>query len=81
MRAEGLICNPAALSGCIHRSRLRVAQNFCEVVSRMSRVQRLRSMGMDWAADLIEGLMTDKLKLQLEVARLKRELRERKGKK
>ena len=45
----------------------------------MSRVQRLRSMGMDWAADLIEGLMTDKLKLQLEVARLKRELRERKA--
>ena len=55
--------------------------HFCEVVSRMSRVQRLRSMGMDWAADLIEGLMTDKLKLQLEVARLKRELRELKGKK
>ena len=47
----------------------------------MSRVQRLRSMGMDWAADLIEGLMADKLKLQLEVARLKRELRELKGKK
>ena len=47
----------------------------------MSRVQRLRSMGMDWAADLIEGLMTDKIKLQLEVARLKRELRELKRKK
>ena len=47
----------------------------------MSRVQRLRSMGMDWAADLIEGLMSDKLKFQLEVARLKRELRELKWKK
>ena len=30
----------------------------------MSRVQRLRSMGMDWAADLIETLEADKTKLQ-----------------
>lgn len=46
----------------------------------MSRIERLRSMGMDWAADLVETLMADKLKLQLEVARLKREVREAKEK-
>ena len=47
----------------------------------MTRVERLRRMGMDWAADLVELLMADKLKLQTEVARLRRELSELKGKK
>ena len=37
----------------------------------MSRVQRLRSMGMDWAADLIEALQRDKAELKAEIERLR----------
>ena len=56
----------------------------------MKRVERLRSMGLDWAADLVESLMADrakhkaeiegltaeKLLLKFEVARIKKQLRE-----
>lgn len=56
----------------------------------MTRVERLRSMGLDWAADLVESLMADKakhkaeiedltaekLRLKFEVARIKKQLRE-----
>ncbi len=56
----------------------------------MSRVETLRRMGLDWAADLVESLMADrakhkaeiedltaeKLRLKFEVARIKKQLRE-----
>ena len=47
----------------------------------MSRVETLRRMGLDWAADLIESLMMDKARLRVEVARLKRTINEIKAKK
>ena len=47
----------------------------------MNRVETLRRMGLDWAADLIEALMMDKARLKLEVARLKRTINEMKAKK
>ena len=44
----------------------------------MNRVARLRSMGLDWAADLIERLEADKAKLQAEIAALKAKLEHKK---
>lgn len=37
----------------------------------MKRVEKLRRMGLDWAADLIEALQRDKAELKAEIERLR----------
>ena len=37
----------------------------------MKRVETLRRMGLDWAADLIEALQRDKTELKAEIERLR----------
>ena len=38
----------------------------------MKRVEVLRRMGLDWAADIIEALQRDKAELKAEIERLRR---------
>lgn len=40
----------------------------------MNRIETLRRMGLDWAADLIERLEADRAKLRAEVIELKAKL-------
>lgn len=40
----------------------------------MNRIEILRRMGLDWAADLIERLEADRARLRAEVAELKAKL-------
>ena len=37
----------------------------------MKRVEKLRRMGLDWAADIIEALQRDKAELKAEIERLR----------
>lgn len=37
----------------------------------MTRIETLRRMGLDWAADLIERLEADRVRLRAEVSRLR----------
>lgn len=37
----------------------------------MKRVETLRRMGLDWAADIIEALQRDKAELKAEIERLR----------
>lgn len=55
-----------------------MAKVFQQRAFRMNRVETLRNMGLDWAADLIERLERRSAELKAENARLKAELEKRK---
>ena len=45
----------------------------------MKRVETLRRMGLDWAADIIEALHRDKAELKAEIERLRALLKKEKA--
>ncbi len=45
----------------------------------MNRIALLRRMGFDWAADLIETLMADKVRMRAEISRLREIIEKGKG--
>ena len=45
----------------------------------MDRIALLRRMGFDWAADLIETLMADKVRMRAEISRLRESIKKGKA--